>query len=168
MAEWFKYTAFRSAEDAWGNRDLKGLIVSVLRRAVMARVEARVAGVVRVAIPHREPNTETLLRASGRYLPSRNGSEAVLSLGSGVLQMGDPHFAGVISVMPHGCMPGGIVAALSEQISRAYGFKPWVSLTFDGFADQVNPERVADLAEQLRHRARQGDGHDGRNAAQRP
>ena len=168
MAEWFKYTAFRSAEDAWGNRDLKGLIVSLLRRAVMARVEARVAGVVRVAIPHREPNTETLLRASGRYLPSRNGSEAVLSLGSGVLQMGDTHFAGVISVMPHGCMPGGIVAALSEQISRAYGFKPWVSLTFDGFADQVNPERVADLAEQLRHRARRGDGHDGRNAAQRP
>jgi predicted CoA-substrate-specific enzyme activase len=159
LAEWFKYTAFRRAEDAWNNHDLRGLATSVLRRAVMARVEARVAASVRVAIPRREPTTETLLRASGRYLPSRNGSEAILSLGSGLLQMRDPHFAGVISVMPLGCMPGGIVAALSEQISREHGYKPWISLTFDGFADQVNPERVADLAEQLRHRARRSVAH---------
>lgn len=156
LAEWVKYTAYRRAEDAWAGHDLKGVAKAVLRRAVMARVEAQVARAVRVAIPHREPSTGTLLQASGCYLPSRNGSEAVLSLGSGLLQMRDPHYAGVISVMPHGCMPGGIVAALSEQISREHGYKPWISLTFDGFADQVNPERVADLAEQLRHQARRG------------
>ncbi len=154
LAEWFKYTAFRRAEDAWTNRELKGLVKALLRRVVMARAEVRIASAARVAIQHREPSTEALLRASGCYLPSRNGSEAVLSLGSGLLQMRDPRYAGVISVMPHGCMPGGIVAALSEQISREYGHKPWISLTFDGFADQVNPERVADLAEQLRHQAR--------------
>jgi predicted CoA-substrate-specific enzyme activase len=156
LGEWFKYTSFRNWEDMWNARDLKGSIKALLRRAAMARAEARTAAAVRVALPHGEPSTETLLRASGQYLPSRNGSEAVLSLGSGLLQMRDPRYAGVISVMPHGCMPGGIVAALSEQISREYGHKPWISLTFDGFADQVNPERVADMAEQLRHQARRG------------
>ena len=65
--------------------------------------------------------------------------------------MRDPHYAAVISVMPHGCMPGGIVAALAEQISVEYDHKPWISLTYDGFPDKVNPERVADLAEQLKH-----------------
>jgi predicted nucleotide-binding protein (sugar kinase/HSP70/actin superfamily) len=45
--------------------------------------------------------------------------------------MEDPHFAGVISVMPHGCMPGGIVAALAEKFARDY-HKPWISLTYDG------------------------------------
>ena len=54
--------------------------------------------------------------------------------------------------MPHGCMPGGIVAALASHISKEYGHKPWISLTYDGFPDKVNPERIADLAEQLRHK----------------
>ena len=76
----------------------------------------------------------------------------MLSLGSGALQLASPHFAGVISVMPHGCMPGGIVAAIAEQISREHAHKPWISLTYDGFTDKVNPERVADLAEQVRRR----------------
>ena len=43
---------------------------------------------------------------------------------------------------------------MADQISERFGRKPWISLAYDGFADKVNPERVADLAEQLRHKAR--------------
>ena len=152
MGEWLKYIAHRHVEDAWGNLDLGRLVRGGLRKWAMAYYEGRVAGWFREALHEPEPTTGELLRLSSEYLPSRNGSEAVLSLGSGLRQMRDPRFAGVISVMPHGCMPGGIVAALAEQISKQYGHKPWISLTFDGFADKVNPERVADLAEQVRQR----------------
>jgi predicted nucleotide-binding protein (sugar kinase/HSP70/actin superfamily) len=111
---------------------------------------------VKKAIHEREPSTRELLNTSAPYLPSRNGSEAVLSLASGIRQMRDPRYAGVISVMPHGCMPGGVVAALAEQISKEYGRKPWISLTYDGFPDKVNPERIADFAEQLWHMNNRG------------
>ena len=152
MGEWMKYIAHRHLEDAWGNMDVGRLVRGGLRKWAMDFYEGRVAGWFRQAIHEPEPTTRELLRLSSECLPSRNGSEAVLSLGSGLRQMRDPHFAGVISVMPHGCMPGGIVAALAEQISKEHGHKPWISLTFDGFADKVNPERVADLAEQVRQR----------------
>jgi predicted nucleotide-binding protein (sugar kinase/HSP70/actin superfamily) len=36
-------------------------------------------------------------------------------------------FAGVISVMPHGCMPGGIIAAMAEKFSVVY-HKPWIRI----------------------------------------
>jgi predicted nucleotide-binding protein (sugar kinase/HSP70/actin superfamily) len=153
LSEWFRYTALRNVEDGWANRDPSRLVKGGLRRLAMAFYGRRVAAWFAAALAEPEHGPQQLLAASGRYLPSRNGSEAVLSLGSGVLQLQDPHFAGVISVMPHGCMPGGIVAAFAEQISSAHGFKPWVSLTYDGFADKVNAERIADLAEQVRHRA---------------
>ncbi|MHB1133176.1 MAG: acyl-CoA dehydratase activase [Chloroflexota bacterium] len=152
MAEWMKYIGQRHVEDAWVNRDLGKLLRGGLRRLTMDHYERSVGGWCTEGLHEAEPTTADLLRLSGEYLPSRNGSEAVLSLGSGLLQMRDSHFAGVISVMPHGCMPGGIVAALAEQISKRFDYKPWISLTFDGFADKVNSERVADLAEQARRR----------------
>jgi predicted CoA-substrate-specific enzyme activase len=155
MSEWLKYTILRNLEDGWVNRDLGRIIKGTLRKLATDRYEHRIASWFDAAHFEEEPSTRDLLAASSKYLPSRNGSEAVLSLGGGVRQMADPHFAGVISVMPHGCMPGGIVAAIASEISKQSGHKPWISITYDGFEDKVNPERVADLAEQLRHSARQ-------------
>ena len=157
MSEWLKYTSVRNLEDAVLNREVGRIIKGMVRKLALEHYESQVASWFADVIREREPSTKELLACSSRYLPSRNGSEAVLSLGSGIRQMEDPHFAGVISVMPHGCMPGGIVAALAESISSHYGHKPWISLTYDGFPDKVNPERVADLAEQLRHRARRSE-----------
>jgi predicted nucleotide-binding protein (sugar kinase/HSP70/actin superfamily) len=60
--------------------------------------------------------------------------------------MENPEFAGVISVMPHGCMPGGIVAAMAEKFGTLYQ-KPWVSLTYDGFQESNNLARINEFAE---------------------
>ncbi|HEX9014481.1 MAG TPA: acyl-CoA dehydratase activase-related protein, partial [Chloroflexota bacterium] len=152
MSEWLKYVTQRNFEDAWANREFSRLLKGAVRRLALDRYENMVSSWFAPAIHEKEPTTAELLATSSQYLPSRNGSEAVLSLGSGIRQMRDPHFAGVISVMPHGCMPGGIVAAFAEGISRSYDHKPWISLTFDGFTDTVNPERVADFAAQIKHR----------------
>ena len=60
--------------------------------------------------------------------------------------MEDPRFAGVISVMPHGCMPGGTVAAMAEKLSSRYG-KPWISLTYDGILESNNHTKIGNFAE---------------------
>ena len=57
----------------------------------------------------------------------------------------------VVTAKDGAATPQGL-AAIAEQISREHGHKPWIALTYDGFADKVNPERVADLAEQVRRR----------------
>lgn len=167
MGEWFHYITLRRREDAGmdlgaaiSDFQIRGavgamsrLVNAELRKFVLGRIEHGVASCVDGFV-RPELSPEELIESSSGCLPSRNGSEAVLSLGSGIRQMEDPKYAGVISVMPHGCMPGGIVAALSEQIARRYGNKPWIALAYDGFSDQVNPERIADLAEQVKRRNR--------------
>ncbi|MCL5784838.1 MAG: acyl-CoA dehydratase activase-related protein [Patescibacteria group bacterium] len=152
MSEWLKYITWRNLEDAWNFRQPGRLFWGTIRELALLWRERGVASWGDKVIPEYEPHTWELLKESGVYLPSRNGSEAVLSIGTGLRQMRNRHFAGVISVMPHGCMPGGIVAAFSEHISRRYN-KPWISLTYDGFPDKVNLERVADLAEQVKEKA---------------
>jgi len=63
----------------------------------------------------------------------------------------------VISVMPHGCMPGGIVAAMSEKLSEKYG-KPWISLTYDGILESNNQAKISNFAEVIRYSSRDGPG----------
>ncbi len=48
--------------------------------------------------------------------------------------------------MPHGCMPGGIVAAMAEKFSTVYQ-KPWISLTYDGFPETNNLAKINGFAE---------------------
>jgi predicted nucleotide-binding protein (sugar kinase/HSP70/actin superfamily) len=154
MSEWIKYTSYRNLEDNIRFRRLKKIPASFIKHSVLKGDDARLFALVkRVLGEHAEPSIEDVLSETRRYLSPRCGSEAVLSIGAGLGWMENPHFAGVISVMPHGCMPGGIVAALAEKFARDY-HKPWISLTYDGIMETNNQTRISNFAEVIRYCAR--------------
>jgi predicted nucleotide-binding protein (sugar kinase/HSP70/actin superfamily) len=111
--------------------------------------EQAIASQYSSVIHDKEPSTAQILSKSSEFLSSRCGSEAVLSIGSGIDWLENPEFAGVISVMPHGCMPGGIVAAMADKFSDKYQ-KPWISLTYDGFLETNNSTKINEFAELVR------------------
>jgi predicted nucleotide-binding protein (sugar kinase/HSP70/actin superfamily) len=149
IGEWIKYTSYRNVEDAISNRKLKGIVAGYIKKLVQEHDERSVAGYYGNAANGRQPKTEDILARSSRYISLKCGSEAVLSIGSGIEWMANPRFAGVISVMPHGCMPGGIVAAMAEKFAGRYR-KPWMSLTYDGFLESNNLSRINNFAEVIR------------------
>lgn len=149
MAEWIKYIALRHVEDAVRDRDVKKLVVGYVMKKIQEGMEHDVAAQFRELIKEEEPSTEHILAQSKRWLSSKCGSEAVLSIGSGIDWLENPEYAGVISVMPHGCMPGGIVAAMSEKFSSMYE-KPWINVTYDGIAETNNLARIYNFAEIIR------------------
>jgi predicted CoA-substrate-specific enzyme activase len=148
MAEWMKYVARRNVEDAIRDRSMRRVVMNTIlekfQEFTERSLEAPCTGFVEP-----DPPTKHLLEYSRRWLSSKCGSEAVLSIGSGVEWMENPHFAGVISVMPHGCMPGGIVAAMSEGFSTMYQ-KPWINVTYDGIQESANLTRIQNFAEIIR------------------
>jgi len=157
MGEWIKYIFYRHVEDAVRDRKfLKALISYVIKR-VWEHDEHTVVKHFSdlVGVDEREPSTEEVLAWTSQWLSPKCGSEAVLSIGSGVEWMENPKFAGVISVMPHGCMPGGIVAAMSDKFSVLYR-KPWINLTYDGFVESTNLTRINNFAEVIRFCSREG------------
>ena len=147
--EWLTYITHRNIEDGVRDRDLKRIIAGYIRKLIQKRDAHSVSINFKDFLDTEEPSTKELLALTSRYLSTKCGSEAVLSIGSGIEWMENREFAGVISVMPHGCMPGGIVAAMSEKFSAMYG-KPWVNLTYDGFLESTNLEKIHDFAEIIR------------------
>jgi predicted CoA-substrate-specific enzyme activase len=149
MGEWIKYIMHRHVEDAVWDRKLVKMMVSYVVQRIQGHEERSVENHFMNLIDEREPSIAHLLQFSRRWLSPKCGSEAVLSLGSGIDWMENPRFAGVISVMPHGCMPGGIVAAMSERLSALYQ-KPWINVTYDGIMETNNLTRVNNFAEIIR------------------
>jgi len=149
MGEWMKYILYRHVEDAIRDRKFLKMIGSYIVERIQGHEERSVENHFMDLIDEREPSTAHLLGFSSRWLSPKCGSEAVLSIGSGIDWMENPKFAGVISVMPHGCMPGGIVAAMSEKFTVLYQ-KPWINVTYDGFMETNNLARVNNFAEILR------------------
>jgi predicted CoA-substrate-specific enzyme activase len=149
IGEWLKYITHRNIEDGVRDRDLKRIMAGYIRRYLLNHDEHSVIVNFEALLDTREPTTKELLNKSKGYLSPKCGSEAVLSIGAGVEWLEDPRFDGVISVMPHGCMPGGIVAAISEKLSAKYG-KPWISLTYDGFLESNNQVKINNFAEILK------------------
>ncbi len=149
IAEWFKYITLRNIEDGLRDRDLGRIIKGYIRSFILAKDERTVAASFDTFVDGKDPTPQELLKLSGQYLSSKCGGEAVLSIGAGIEWLEDPKFAGVISVMPHGCMPGGTVAAVAESISAKYG-KPWISLTYDGILETNNQTRISNFAEVIR------------------
>jgi len=150
VTEWMKYTSFRKLEDAVKNRNASQAVKSYIRKFVQEYDEKSIADCFSARLGKKEVSTSKLLAKSGRHLSPRCGSEAVLSLGSGIEWMENTGFAGVISVMPHGCMPGGIIAAMAETFSTVY-HKPWISLTYDGFQESNNLARISEFAELVKY-----------------
>jgi predicted CoA-substrate-specific enzyme activase len=149
VGEWMKYTSFRNLEDAFKDKRPLKIVKSYIRKQIQENDERSIGRYFKEVIPEKEPSTAEILDKSAEFLSSRCGSEAVLSIGSGIDWLENREFAGVISVMPHGCMPGGIVAAMSEKFSDMYG-KPWISLTYDGFLETNNSIKINEFAELVR------------------
>jgi predicted CoA-substrate-specific enzyme activase len=149
IGEWIKYMTHRNIEDGVMDRKLKKVISGHIRRLLLKQDEHSVAMNFSDFLDTREPSTKEVLAFSSQYLSPKCGGEAVISIGSGIDWMENAEFDGVISVMPHGCMPGGIVAAMSEKFSATYG-KPWINLTYDGTLETNNLERINNFAEVLR------------------
>ncbi|MCL1885318.1 MAG: acyl-CoA dehydratase activase [Dehalococcoidia bacterium] len=151
MSEWIKYTSLRNLEDQIRFRRWSKIPASFIKHRIVEGDDAKLLNIVKNTLELRdEPSVADILHQTKRYLSPRCGSEAVLSIGAGVHWMASPHFAGVISVMPHGCMPGGIVASMAEHFSAEY-HKPWISLTYDGIMENNNQTKITNFAELIRY-----------------
>jgi predicted CoA-substrate-specific enzyme activase len=156
IGEWMKYIFYRHVEDAVRDRKFLKAVISYIIKRVWEHDEHTVVKRFQDLVDVKEPSTEEVLAYTSHWLSPKCGSEAVLSVGSGVEWMENHKFAGVISVMPHGCMPGGIVAAMSEKFGALYR-KPWINLTYDGFVESNNLTRINNFAEVIRFCSQEGN-----------
>ncbi len=131
MMEWFYYTNYCSQiRERFDHRYLdfvKTQITDWVQGWDEHRMVKPVEDLLRNA--HESPVSEVAENARPYYDPLL-GTEAVLSLGKGV-DFAKAGLSGILSVLPFSCMPGIIVAGLSDNVRADYDHIPWLDVIYD-------------------------------------
>ena len=129
--EWINYINLMGHRSALIKKDLSGIITALLKRRFQLKVEHRLAARFKGFLRHiHEPDTKKVLKYAEPYIHDSFEGEAVLSIGK-CIDLAERGAAGIVNVMPFGCMPGTIVNALLRGIHNRYGM-PVLGIPYDG------------------------------------
>lgn len=135
FAEWLSYSTIRYTRDSKWKGDFKGVIKSKLQ-GYFQEVHAK-----KVIKPFhglfdedKEVAVKDMLNACGPYVHRHYDGDPVLNLGTSAI-LADKGISGIANILPFTCMPGTLVATVSDQLRKDKGNIPYVSIAYDGQED---------------------------------
>ncbi len=94
---------------------------------------------------------DVVIRKGSKYVDHTFGGEAICSMGKSE-DFANRGLAGIVSVIPFNCMPGNIVASLSQTLRRRHGNIPFLNLDYDGFIDSSRDAKIVSFMWQVKER----------------
>ena len=88
-----------------------------------------------------EPGTPEVLTHAAPYIDATFEGEATLSVGKAIDYAGKG-CAGIINLLPFGCMPGTVVSAVSKRVREECGNIPWLNIDIDGMDENNGRSRL--------------------------
>jgi predicted nucleotide-binding protein (sugar kinase/HSP70/actin superfamily) len=152
FAEWMYYTAYVRKQDALR----EGRKLDYLKYAIENIAQHRIERAVARPLEQRfgrlaDGAVEDVIEFARPYLHDSFEGEAVLSVGK-MVEYYHEGLAGVVNVMPFGCMPSTVVSTQTRRISADCGDMPILNLSFDGNEDATMTTRLEAFVEQVRER----------------
>ena len=135
FAEWLSYSTIRYTRDAKWKGDFKNVVKSKMQE-FFQEVSAR--KIVRpfhgLFDEDKEVSVKDMLNACGPYVHRHYDGDPALNLGTSAILV-DKGISGIANIMPFTCMPGTLVASVSDQLRKDKGNIPYVNIAYDGQED---------------------------------
>jgi predicted nucleotide-binding protein (sugar kinase/HSP70/actin superfamily) len=150
VEEWIYYVNFTARRKALRKREMSGSINLFLKTFFQKRYEHKYAryfeGYLKTL---HEPDTKTLLRKAAPYIDDSFEGEAILSVGKSI-DLVERGASGIVNAMPFGCMPGTIVTAIMQGVSKKYNI-PFISIPYDGTESTATHLQLEAFMEQAKN-----------------
>ena len=135
VREWIELSSVRYLEESvwkgeWWNV-AKARIQGFFQHRIGHRFELALANVVE---SERMFPVEQIMEASAPYIHRDYVGDPPLAIGAAA-KLAQTGISGVAAILPFGCLPGTIVAALSAAFRKDFDDIPWVDIAFDGQQD---------------------------------
>jgi predicted CoA-substrate-specific enzyme activase len=152
FAEWMYYTAYVRKQEALREGRKLDYLKYVIENIAQHRIERAVARPLEQRFGKLADGAiEDAIECAKPYLHDSFEGEAVLSVGK-MVEYYHAGAAGVVNVMPFGCMPSTVVNTQTRRISSDCGDMPILNLSFDGHEDATLTTRLEAFVEQGRGR----------------
>ncbi|MEN8204026.1 MAG: acyl-CoA dehydratase activase [Bacteroidota bacterium] len=135
FAEWIAYSTIRYTRDSRWKGDFKGVIKSKLQEYFQEVTAKKITRQFHGLFDEdKEVAVKDMLNACGPYVHRHYDGDPALNLGTSAI-LADKGISGIANILPFTCMPGTLVASVSDQLRKDKGNIPYVNIAYDGQED---------------------------------
>lgn len=166
FSEWVIYSTYRFTRDSIWKNDKKGIIKSKIQGAGQSLIADYLLRNIRKFTDHeKDISLHEMLRLCNRYVNEFYDGDPPIAMGSSVA-LARRGISGIAAILPFTCMPGTLIAAVSDSFRKDHKNIPFINIAYDGqdtvsldtrlqaFVFQVKEYDAARKAEILHEQAR--------------
>jgi predicted CoA-substrate-specific enzyme activase len=132
FSEWLTYSTYRYARDSAWKRDIKGFLKSKIQGiAQHVSAELLLRNIMKETDHVKNVPLNTMLSLCNTYVHRDYDGDPPISIGTSVY-LASHGISGIAAILPFTCMPGTLIAAVSDSFRKDHDNMPWINIAYDG------------------------------------
>jgi len=132
FSEWITYSTHRYTRDSRWKNDRKGLIKSKIQGIGQeVIVDYLLRGIKKYTDTTKDVSLHEILKLSNRYVSEFYDGDPPIALGSSAALAGRG-VSGIAAILPFTCMPGTLIASVSDSFRKDHDNIPFLNIPYDG------------------------------------
>jgi predicted nucleotide-binding protein (sugar kinase/HSP70/actin superfamily) len=132
FAEWIYYSTYRFTRDSVWKNDTKGIIKSKIQgmgQDVIASSLLR--GIKKFTDHHKDVSLHDMLKLCNTYVNEFYDGDPPIAMGTAVA-LTKKGVSGIAAILPFTCMPGTLIASVSDSFRKDHDNIPFINIAYDG------------------------------------
>ena len=139
FSEWIVYSTYRFTRDSIWKNDIKGIIKSKIQGVGQEVIAASLLKGIRDFTDHaKDVSLHDMLKLCNSYVNEFYDGDPPIAVGSSVALAGRG-VSGIAAILPFTCMPGTLIASVSDTFRKDHNNIPFINIAYDG-QDSVSLE----------------------------
>ncbi|MBK9390917.1 MAG: CoA activase [Bacteroidetes bacterium] len=132
FSEWITYSTHRFTRDSRWKNDTKGVIKSKIQEAGQELiVSSLLRGLLKYTDKEKEISLHEILSACNPYVSEFYDGDPPIAMGSAAA-LAKKGVSGIAAILPFTCMPGTVVASVSDSFRKDHKNIPFINIAYDG------------------------------------
>jgi len=139
FSEWIYYSTYRFTRDSRWKNDLKGVIKSKIQSVGQNIIAGSLLKGIKELTDHeKDVSLHDMLRLCNTYISEFYDGDPPIAMGTSVA-LAQRGVSGIAAILPFTCMPGTVVASVSDAFRKDHSNIPFLNIAYDG-QDSVSLE----------------------------
>jgi predicted CoA-substrate-specific enzyme activase len=139
FSEWLTYSTYRYTRDSIWKRDPKGYIKSKIQAFGQNYTHNSLLKHIHDKVDHiKDVPLSDMLNLCNTYVHKDYDGDPPIAVGT-AMYLADKGISGIAAILPFTCMPGTLVASVSDSFRKDHDNIPWINIAYDG-QDSVSIE----------------------------
>jgi predicted CoA-substrate-specific enzyme activase len=159
FSEWLSYSTYRYGRDSIWKRDVKGFIKSKIQGiAQHMSAESILRDIIKDTDHAKNVPLHAMLSYCNPYVHKDYDGDPAISMGT-ASYLATRGIAGVAAILPFTCMPGTLIASVSDSFRKDHNNLPWINIAYDGQDSVSIDTRLQAFVFQVKEFAHEGSGN---------